>query len=195
MKVKVCGVTELQDAAMCEELGADAVGFVHVPGRRRSRELEEISDMCGSLGPMTAKVLVCSPKDAFDAERMFAASGADMLQLHSLGPGDLDVLRSDGMPVIRAVRPDRAEASVYAGHSDMLLFEDANPGTGSGYDYSKVPVDSCERCIIAGGLNARNIDRALMMKPYALDVSSGVESTPGRKDPRLVSEFVRRCKA
>ena len=99
------------------------------------------------------------------------------------------------MLVIRAVRPDRAEAALYAGHSDMLLFEEAAPGTGSGYDYSTVPVDSCERCIIAGGLNARNIDRALMMKPYALDVSSGVESTPGRKDPQLVSEFIRRCKA
>jgi phosphoribosylanthranilate isomerase len=195
VKVKVCGITNLQDAAMCEELGADAIGFVHVSGRKRSRELDEISDMCGSLGPMTTKVLVCKPKDHFNAERMFAASGVDMLQLHSLGPKDLDVLRFDGIPVIRAVSPDRAEASRYAGHSDILLFEKATPGTGSSYDYSTVPVNSCERCIIAGGLNASNMDKALMMKPYALDVSSGVESSFGRKDPQLVSEFVKRCKA
>lgn len=195
MKVKICGVTDLRDAAMCEEQGADAVGFVHVDGRKRSRELDEISDMCSSLGPMTAKVLVCQPKDDVDAERMFTASGVDILQLHSLEPEELDMLRSSGIPIIRAARPDRAEASIYADHSDALLFEEQTPGTGSSYDYSKVPVDSCKRCIIAGGLNALNMDKALAMKPYALDVSSGVESSLGRKDPQLVSEFIRRCKA
>ncbi|HIJ17093.1 MAG TPA: N-(5'-phosphoribosyl)anthranilate isomerase, partial [Thermoplasmata archaeon] len=56
------------------------------------------------------------------------------------------------------------------------------------------PVDSCERCIIAGGLNIANMDAALRMRPYALDVSSGVEHSPGRKDRELVSEFIRRCK-
>ena len=195
MKVKICGVTNLEDAAMCEDLGADAIGFVHVQGRSRSRPLGEISDMCGSIGPMTAKVLVCSPSDPYDAERMFAASGADMLQVHSLGPEGLDVLRADSVPVIRAVVPDRAEASRFAGHSDMLLFESGTPGTGSSHDYSAVPVDSCERCIIAGGLNVANMDAALRMRPYALDVSSGVERMPGRKDPEMVSEFIRRCKA
>jgi phosphoribosylanthranilate isomerase len=194
MKVKICGITSLEDAAMCEDLGADALGFVHVDGRGRSRPLDEISEMCGSVGPMTAKVLVCVPDDISDAERMFVASGADMLQLHSMDPDDLDVLRSMGTRVIRAVAPDRSEASRYADHADALLFEDATPGTGSSYDYSTVPVDSCKRCIIAGGLNVKNMDGALRMKPYALDVSSGVERSLGKKDPGLVSEFIKRCK-
>ena len=194
MKVKICGITDLEDATMCEDLGADALGFVHVDGRVRSRPLDEISDMCGSLGPMTTKVLVCIPKDPYGAERMFAASGADMLQLHSLTPKELDVLRRDGIPVIRSVAPNRDEASEYAGHSDILLFENGNPGTGSSYDYSTVPVDSCERCIIAGGLNIANVDAALRMRPYALDVSSGVERSPGKKDRDLVSGFIKRCK-
>ena len=194
MKVKICGVTNIEDAAMCEDLGADALGFVHVEGRGRSRPLDEISEMCGSLGPMTAKVLVCIPKDVRDAERMFAESGADMLQVHSLGPGDLDILRQGGISVIRAVAPDRAEAAAYSGHADILLFESAEPGTGSSYDYRTVPVDSCERCMIAGGLSLENMDGALRMRPYALDVSSGVERSPGMKDRGLVSEFIRRCK-
>ncbi|MEW5748781.1 MAG: phosphoribosylanthranilate isomerase [Candidatus Thermoplasmatota archaeon] len=195
MKVKVCGITSLEDAAMCEELGADAIGFVHVSGRKRSRALDEISDMCGSLGPMTTKILVCRPRDHHEAERMFAASGADVLQLHSLEPMSLDALRLDGIPVIRAVLPSPAAASKYAPHANILLFEKSSPGTGSSYDYSTVPVKSCERCIIAGGLNSRNVGEALRMRPYALDVSSGVESSFGRKDPELVSEFIRRCKA
>lgn len=195
MKVKICGITNLQDAAMCEDMGADALGFVHVRGRRRSRDLGAISDMCSSLGPMTTKVLVCRPRDHYEAERMFAASGADILQLHSLEPTSLDALRLGGIPVIRAVPPTPAAASKYASHADILLFEKSTPGTGSSYDYSTVPAGSCERFIIAGGLNCRNMDGALRMKPYALDVSSGVERSLGQKDPGLVSEFIRRCKA
>jgi len=194
MKVKICGITNLEDAAMCEDLGADALGFVHVDGRKRSRPLAEISEMCSSLGPMTTKVLVCIPKDPYDAERMFAASGADMLQVHSLEPDELDVLRSDGMTVIRSVAPDHAEASRYAAHSDILLFESSSPGTGSSYDYSRIPTDFCRRSIVAGGLNTSNMDAALRLRPYALDVSSGVERSPGKKDHGLVSEFIKRCK-
>lgn len=194
MKVKICGITSLEDAAMCEDLGADALGFVHVDGRGRSRPLDEISEVCGSLGPMTTKVLVCMPDDVSDAERMFTSSGADVLQLHSLGPEDSDALRSRGISVIRAVPPDRSEATRYADHVDALLFESAAPGTGSSYDYSAVPLDSCRRCIIAGGLNIANMDAVLRMRPYALDVSSGVERISGRKDPELVSEFIKRCK-
>lgn len=195
MKAKICGITNLEDAAMCEDMGADALGFVHVVGRERSRPLDEISEMCGSLGPMTTKVLVCVPEDVHDAERMFIASGADVIQVHSLEPDELDVLRSDGITVMRSVAPDRSEASKYAPHSDLLVFEASIPGTGSAYDYEAVPSDFCRRGIIAGGLNVNNMGSALKMRPYGLDVSSGVEESPGRKSPELVSQFIRRCKA
>lgn len=194
MKVKICGITDPEDASMCEDLGADALGFVHVEGRGRSRSLDEISEMCSSVGPMTTTVIVSMPGTVADAERIFAASGADMIQLHSLGPDDIDLLRCEGVPVIRAVRPDIAEAMMFADHADALLFEDGAPGTGSGYDYSRVPVDAHRRCIIAGGLNIRNVDTALSMAPYALDVSSGVEREAGRKDQELVREFISRCR-
>lgn len=194
MKVKICGITNLEDAAMCEDLGADALGFVHVDGRSRTLPLGTIREICDSIGPMTTKVLVCCPGSCSHAERMFEASGADTLQLHTLEPDDLDALRHEGISLIRAVAPDRAEASRFAPHADALLFEGGTPGTGSAYDYSTVPVDSCRRCIIAGGLNVTNMDAALGMRPYALDVSSGVERSPGRKDRELVSGFIRRCK-
>lgn len=193
MKAKICGVTSLADAVMCEESGADAVGFVHVDGRSRSIPLDEVEGICSVLGPMTTTVLVCLPRSAEEASGMFRRSGADVLQLHSLEPSEIQSLRNEGIRVIRAVPPTRSEAAKFSTSADALLFEAGSPGTGSAYDYSKVPVDLSRRAIIAGGINLLNMHLALVLKPYALDVSSGVEISPGRKDPELVGEFVRRC--
>lgn len=195
MKVKVCGLTTLDDAAMCEDSGADAVGFVHVNGRIRSLQLDKIAEICASLGPMTSRVLVCSPRDGEEASDMFRRSDADILQLHSLEPQDLRSLRDEGIRLIRAVSPIRSEALRFSDVADALLFESGTPGTGTSYDYSEVPVDVSRRVIIAGGLTVENMHRALARNPYALDVSSGVEMTPGRKDPALVAEFIRRCRS
>ena len=195
MKVKICGITSKEDARMCEELGADALGFVFVPGRRRCIPLGEISTIASSMNSAVPRVLVCSPRSIEEAEYYFAMSRADILQLHSLKAEDLDNLREKGIPVIRAVPPDRSAAAMFAPHADALLFEQGQPGTGTGYDYAEAPVDVCRFPIIAGGLTIDNLHKALEMKPYALDVSSGVETLPGKKDRRLVSEFIRRCKS
>jgi phosphoribosylanthranilate isomerase len=195
LKVKICGLTSLEDAAMCEDAGADAIGFVHVEGRSRSIPLHEVRDICNTLGPMTTRVLVCSPHTAFEAMDMLDRSGVDVLQLHSLDPDQIATMRDSGVRVIRAVKPDRDEAMRYSEHVHALLFERGEPGTGASYDYSRIPIECHPRCIIAGGLNLENLACAMSMKPYALDVSSGVERTNGRKDPVLVAEFIRRCKS
>lgn len=194
MKVKICGITSAKDASMCEEKGADALGFVQFPGRKRSISLEAISDICSSLGPMTAKILVCAPRGPEDAMDMLERSGADIIQTYTLEPASLADMRRQGVRVFRAVSPIRSEAARFAPVTDALVFEDGMPGTGKAFDYSRVPVDACPRSIIAGGLNLENLEKAKAMRPYALDVSSGVESSPGRKDPLLVAEFIRRAK-
>lgn len=194
MRVKICGLTNLEDAVLCETTGADAVGFVNYTGRKRSLMLDEISDICSSLGPIITKVLVCAPKDLDSGMDMFVRSDVDALQLYSLDPSDLEELQEHGIKVIRAVPPDREEASRFADCSDALLFEGGTPGSGTSYDYSSIPLDCCCRPIIAGGLNPDNLESAKSLNPYALDVSSGVESSPGKKDPYLVEEFVRRCR-
>ncbi len=195
MRVKICGITNGPDAEMCEDEGADALGFVHVEGRSRSLPLKDIKDICSTLGPMTTTVLVCSPKSVFEAADMFDQSGVNVLQLHSLEPDQVSNLYDQGISIIRAVRPDRVEAMRYANQVHALLFEGGRPGTGTAYDHSKVPLDCHPRSIIAGGLNVDNLGSVISMKPYALDVSSGVERAEGRKDPQLVSEFIRRCKS
>ena len=194
MRVKICGITNGDDAGMCEDEGADALGFVHVEGRSRSLPLRDIRDICSTLGPMTTTVLVCSPSSVFEAADLFDQSGVHVLQLHSLEPDQVSSLYDQDISVIRAVRPDRLEAMRYANQVHALLFEHGKPGTGTPYDYSRVPLDCHPRSIIAGGLTLENLDTAISMRPYALDVSSGVELTEGRKDPELVSKFVGRCK-
>lgn len=194
MRVKICGLTNLEDAVFCEAAGADAVGFVNYPGRKRSLILDEISDICSSLGPIITKVLVCAPKDFDSGIDMFVRSDADVVQLYSLDPSDLEELQEHGIKVIRAVPPDREEASRFADCSDALLFEGGVPGSGASYDYASIPLDCCRRPIIAGGLTPDNLDMAKSLNPYALDVSSGVETSVGKKDIFLVEEFIRRCK-
>lgn len=194
MKVKICGVTSAEDALMCETLGADMIGLVHVPGRDRSLSIRAISGICSSLGSST-RVLVCEPSDTDDALRKFSESGADILQVHSLGPDEISTLRDRGVPVFRVVPSDRAQAMRFAAVAEALVFENGTPGTGTAYDYSTVPLDCCQRGIIAGGLRIDNLHLAKKLGPYALDVSSGVECRPGKKDPGIVSEFIRRCKS
>jgi len=195
MKVKICGITRLADAQMCEDQGADALGFVHFPGRRRSIPLSEIASIGSTIGPMVTKVLVCAPRDSSHALDMVKRSAADAIQVYSLDRESMNEIRDHGVKVIRAVQPTRSEAVRFADAADALLFEDGIPGTGKSYDYSRIPVNCCSRAIIAGGLNITNVDEAKRLTPYALDVSSGVELSTGRKDPGLVSEFIKRCRS
>jgi len=195
MKVKVCGITSLDDATMCEDEGIDALGFVHFPGRHRSLTLREIGDICSTVGPLVTRVLICSPKGPREAMTMLERTGADVLQTYSMPPMFLSRLRDHGVRVIRAVRPDEGEARMYAESADALVFEAGTPGTGHGYDYSRIPMDSCRRAIVAGGVTPENVDAVRALRPYGVDVSSGVESSPGVKDPVLVRALVRRCRA
>jgi len=194
MKVKICGLTSLEDALMCEGLGADALGFVDVPGRARSMPIDRIAEICAVLGPMTSSVLVCAPSSPEEAVDRFDASEAKALQLHSLSPEEVGEVGEHGVPVIRALAPSREQAFRFAPFVRALLFESGLPGTGSSYDYSSIPMDASKRVIVAGGLTPGNLHLAKALKPYALDVSSGVEVHPGRKDAALVSEFIRRAK-
>jgi len=194
VKVKICGLISEGDTHLCEEMGADALGFIHFPGRGRSMPLEEIWEICQTLGPMVTRVLICNPKGPNQALDMLERSGADVLQTYSLNPLFITRIREVGVRVIRAVRPDVEEARRFADVADALVFEVGIPGTGTSYEYSSIPMGICKRSIVAGGLNPMNLEEVKKLEPYGVDVSSGVESSPGKKDPELVREFIRRCR-
>jgi len=194
MKVKICGIANADDAVLCESLGADALGFVNYEGRKRSLPIPSIRDIVSTLGPMTTKVLVCAPKSADEAISIGEKAGVDTLQLYSLMPNDIASIRSHGFKVIRAVDHANPDAQRFSDVTDAILFDSSQPGSGQTYDYSRIPVGKFKRVIIAGGLTIDNLHLAKALRPYALDVSSGVERTFGKKDPELVAEFIRRCR-
>ncbi len=194
MRVKICGITNVQDAKMCEQLGVDAIGVVHYPNRMRSLPLEEIPSIFSALGPFVTRVIVTEPSGVDEALDVMEATGADVLQSYELDRDSISALKENGVRVIRGIRPERKEAKRYGPVADAVVFEQGTPGKGSGYDYSTVPVDCCPRAIIAGGLTPENVGEVRKLSPYGVDVSSGVERSPGRKDRSLVEEFVRRCR-
>lgn len=195
MKVKICGITNAEDAWMCESFDPDALGFVHYPLKARSLPLENIRDISSTIGPFTKKVLVCLPGNVDVAVKMVEDAGVDVIQLYTFCRSEIETIKACGIPVIRAVKPVEREIQEFVGVADALLFDGPVPGSGLSHDYTKIPIKSCHKAIIAGGLTLENLDIVKALKPYGVDVSSGVERTIGKKDPQLVSEFIRRCKS
>ena len=194
MKVKICGIMTADDAAICESLGADALGFVHFPGRKRSIPIDAIKEIAPTLGPMLTKVLVCAPRTSSEAIEMGTRSGVDAIQLYTLDVNSALRIKAQGFRVIRAFAPQNTAVAQFKNVADAILFDGSVPGSGQAYDYSTIPIKCHKRVIIAGGLTVNNLHIAKALNPYALDVSSGVEQTTGKKDPKLVSEFIQRCK-
>lgn len=194
MKVKICGIMSADDAVMCESFGADALGFVHFPGRKRSIPIDLIKEIVPTLGPMLTKVLVCAPRTSSEAIELGTRANVDVIQLYTLDTSSVLRIKAQGFRVIRAFTPQNTEVAQFKEVADAILFDGSVPGSGQAYDYSTVPIKCCRRVIIAGGLTVNNLHIAKALNPYALDVSSGVEQSIGKKDPKLVSEFIRRCK-
>jgi phosphoribosylanthranilate isomerase len=188
--VKICGLTRREDAEAAVEAGADLLGFVFVPGTPRF------------VDPATALWV----RDLDDAERVGVFRdqplahilavrdrlGLDRVQLHGGEPdGWLDIL---GPATIRRVRPEGDDpwrrAAMLAGRALPLL--DPGAGDGAPFDWSSLgPPPAGLGFAIAGGLTAEGVAAAIRtLRPLVVDVSSGVESAPGVKDPRRVAAFV-----
>lgn len=207
-RVQICGVTSLDDAITCERIGTDAIGFVNVEGRRRSLSLEEIRDIIASLGPLVSSSLIAFPKNADEIIRNASYVNADIVQIYTLNVSKIEKIREQGFKVVRSVSVDIdngiefsiEELKDFSHVCDVILFEPSKHGKTGGigleYDYKKLLspyLNYCKRFNIAGGLTPGNVNKALLLKPYAVHVSSGVESIFGIKDQRKVEEFIRRC--
>jgi phosphoribosylanthranilate isomerase len=190
--------SDLECALSC---GADAVGFVvAVDGSRHSISAEDARELIAQVPVFAKSVAVIAPKDVDEAVDIARRTGADLLQIHSsFCPEDLIALKDKvSQKVIAAVSAGSNEAYSLGRAADAVLidtFKDGRlGGTGIAHDWNmsaaaargiRTPV------ILAGGLNASNVAEAIsMVKPYAVDVSSGVE-TGGRKDPQKAGAFIR----
>lgn len=206
VRVKICGLTRPDDAAVAVEAGADLLGVVLVPSSPRASTPEDAARIRGDLD--AELVLVTADRPVEELAAFARTAGADVLQLHgSEGPETLRRLRDRGDWILwKAVRirsRDDAERALdcYAGVADGLLWDGWDPdrlgGAGSLFPWDEVA--SVRRAfpdgltlIAAGGLTPTNVaDAVRRLAPDVVDVSSGVEAAPGRKEPARIRAFIR----
>ncbi|MEZ5322352.1 MAG: phosphoribosylanthranilate isomerase [Microthrixaceae bacterium] len=196
MWVKICGITNEEDALLSVALGADAVGFVFAPSPRQVTA-STARDIVRRLPPEIMTVGVFRDQDARFLSSTVLEAGLQAVQLHghetpamaaSINPRPrvLIVAAAAGTPAVeRAVDFD----------ADAILLDAVDPGGGAVFDWDLVEgIDRRRRIILAGGLDPDNVATAIgRVRPWGVDVSTGVEASPGRKDPRKLRSFIRRA--
>lgn len=193
MFVKVCGITSEEDALLCVAMGADAVGFIFAPSPRQVAP--------GAVANITTRlpgeILTIGVFRDSLPERVIevgTAAGLKGVQLHgNESPEDVAAIRPYFRFVIKAFpagSPLVSSASKY--EANALMIDSPNPGSGQVFDWRMLEgIPRTDQLILAGGLNVDNIAEAIHhVRPWGVDVNSGVESSPGHKDPRKVREFI-----
>jgi len=222
MFIKICANTNLEDARLATELGADAVGFVFAPSKRQVTP-EEVAEMTRHLPDCVEKVGVFAPGDDETLDEALTVSGLTAVQLHGefvdweiegildRTRGRVKLLQVVGFetesedPVRAREEFERRLKEAVAHPAIWAVLLDAAKNGGSGglgvrFDWAEAreivagayaePKDA-PKLIIAGGLRADNVREAIRtFRPWGVDVASGVESTPGRKDPERLRQFI-----
>lgn len=202
MRVKVCGITRREDAELAVDLGAAAIGFVFWPESPRFIGLDRAKAIVESLPVFVTPVGVFVDQAREFVEETAAMVGLGAVQLH--GSETVAYCRGIRGQVIRAIGLTETSdpTSVEAWPSDITLLLDAHDperhgGTGRTVDWTfAARVSSMRRTILSGGLRPDNVAAALdIVRPYAIDVSSGVESRPGVKDPERMRALFQAVEA
>lgn len=198
MFVKVCGITSEEDALLAIAMDADAVGFVFAPSPRQVRA-EDVRDIVKRLPHEAITVGIFRNERPEHVVEVVHKANLRMAQLHG-GEPDSDVRYiTERVPaVIRALPAgDDRLAHAAAWPTDLVMVDAPDPGSGEVFDWSLTgQVPTGVRLILAGGLTPDNVGAAIRkVRPWGVDVSSGVESSPGRKDPVKVNKFVQRARA
>lgn len=195
MYVKICGITTVDAARDALDAGADAIGVVFSPRSSRDVSIGTAREICSFVGDAADRVVVVNTLPAAEAAERALTVGADVVQLHGPAYTHDDFTRTiELVPrVWRAVSwQELAGDAVGSRHEETLLLDAPNPGSGATWDLSPVAAAAPSgRWMLAGGLNPANVAAAVCAtRPWGVDVSSGVESSPGTKDPALVRAFI-----
>lgn len=208
VKVKVCGLTREEDVGSAVEAGADALGFVvGVPSSPRNLSVRRAGELMKKVPIFVEKVLVTVPRAIWELERMVRKLNPDCLQLHGGKNFPVELRKvALNLPIIKAFRAGEDEIPTIIEESEFyeaILVDSSSPsklgGTGKTHDWglSRKVRDGIypKPLILAGGLNANNVQEAIKtVKPYGVDVSSGVEVKPGVKSFEKMVSFVEAAK-
>lgn len=201
VRIKICGITRIEDALAAAAAGADAIGLVFYAKSPRAVSLPQARAIIAALPPFVTTVGLFVNASRCELNEILDALPLDMLQFH----GDESPADCEGYcrPYLKALRVKpgddiRAQVSSYPGAAGILLdtFVAGVPGgTGESFDWSLVPANLPSPVILAGGLNVGNVKAAItQVRPYAVDVSGGVEASKGIKDAGKIEAFIRACK-
>jgi phosphoribosylanthranilate isomerase len=198
MFVKICGITNEDDALFAIAMGADAVGFVFAPSPRQVAA-QQVYDITRRLPPEILTVGVFRDEHPSRVIDTVHRAGLKAAQLHGHEtPAMVAEVGEQIRWVIKAVvagSVDARRADQFG--TDMVLVDAASPGSGKVFDWSVIDeVASGPRIILAGGLTPENVGEAVRyVRPWGVDVSSGVEKSPGKKDALKVKAFIERARA
>jgi phosphoribosylanthranilate isomerase len=201
-RIKICGITNAQDAEVAAACGADAIGFVFARSPRQVAP-ERAREIMRGMDPFVVGVGVFVNAPAEEVRRILAFTGCSVTQLHGEeGPEYLEALAP--LAVVKAIKVGAGERGAWAGRGDAcaprfkaILLDTSVPGkaggTGKRFDLAAAQgmMEAGYRVIVAGGLTPENVAEVVRKaRPYGVDVSTGVESSPGRKDHEKVRRFV-----
>ena len=196
-RIKICGITRQSDARAAVKAGADALGLVFYPDSPRAVTLTEAEAVVAALPPS-----VCLVGLFVDAEPELVTEACEALPLSMLqfhGNEKQAYCRDFGLPWMKALRvaPDTDVEAAMEDYSEAnaILLDTWRAGiaggTGESFDWNKVPRETGRRLVLAGGLRPNNVAEAIAAAhPYAVDVSGGVEASPGLKDAGKMAEFI-----
>jgi len=204
-RIKFCGITREQDMQQAVLLGVDAVGLVFASNSPRAVDVQRACTLIDHCGPFVARIGLFMDQNASTINHILNHVSLDMLQFH--GTESEQFCASFGMPYLKSVAmggnpnalTNKSLSELLNVNTDYMtasaLLLDSNElgqpgGSGKTFDWKKVP-DINRPIIIAGGLDAANVGEAItQFKPYAVDVSSGIESAKGEKDVDKMKDFV-----
>ncbi|MDU9412979.1 MULTISPECIES: phosphoribosylanthranilate isomerase [unclassified Pseudomonas] len=202
VRIKICGITRVEDALAAAAAGADAIGMVFYAASPRAVNVEQARAIVAALPPFVTSVGLFVDMPAAELAAILEAVPLDLLQFH--GDETPAACEGHGRPYIKALRVKpgddvAARVSEYPGASGVLLdtYVPGIPGgTGEAFDWNLVPVGLGKPVILAGGLTPENVASAVVqVRPYAVDVSGGVEASKGIKDHDKVRAFIDAARA
>jgi phosphoribosylanthranilate isomerase len=201
VRSKICGITRIEDALAAAEAGADSIGFVFYAKSPRAVDVRQARAIIAELPPFVTTVGLFVNASRCELNEILEVVPLDLLQFHGdETPQDCEGYHRPWIKALRVRPGDDLEAAcrLYAGARGILLdtYVPGVPGgTGEAFDWSLVPARLGKPIILAGGLSADNVGQAIaQVKPYAVDVSGGVEQAKGIKDAAKIEAFMRAVK-
>ena len=198
VRVKICGITRIEDALCAVENGADAIGLVFYKPSPRNVQIEQAIEIASRVPAFVSVVGLFVNAEADFVRNVISQVKLDLLQFH--GDELPEECASYGLPFIKAIRVKSDTnlvqcAKDFSASKALLLdtFTDGVAGgTGHVFDWNLIPAALDKPVILAGGLNAQNVAQAIsQVKPYAVDVSGGVEKSKGIKDAAKIAAFMQ----